>query len=94
MSRDDETGEFANPNGLDEAAIPGEPVGRINLLEEPEPDVMIQDADPGDAGKAAALASPRDEMMQKALFGLIAVLMMILAMIIMLQGVFEQKMPV
>jgi hypothetical protein len=91
VSRDDDTGEVSTSAGQDAAPASGEPVGRINLPDEP-PEGTIDDGFP--AGTAGELADPRDTMLQKVLFGVAAVAMMVLALILMLQGVFEQKMPV
>lgn len=79
----------------DDAArpAPGEPVGRVNLPE--ELDAPLWFAEPGDiTNSGISRVSPRDLRREKALYGLMAVAMMILAMLVILQGVFEQKMPV
>jgi hypothetical protein len=82
--RDDDTGEFSTQAGSEDAPPAGEPVGRINMVEEEPP------AAP--AGSQAAADQP--QLLQRILFGVLAVGLMILALVVMLQGVFEQKMPV
>ena len=87
MTRDDDTGEISTSAGQDAAPESGEPVGRINLPDEPPEEGLH-------AGTAGELAGERDTMLQKVIFGVAAVAVMVLALILMLQGVFEQKMPV
>jgi hypothetical protein len=97
VSQDDKTGEILQPEELAAEPGPGEPVGRVNLPSEPEPDEWVEDAEvpeETDVADAGAVAIVNDSMMQKILFGLIAVIVMALALFVMLQGVFEQKMPV
>ncbi|HEX5167104.1 MAG TPA: hypothetical protein VFV93_16975 [Thermomicrobiales bacterium] len=93
MSRDEDTGELPVVGNAGDARAPGEPVGRVNLPDETD---LQRDpsglADDRPAGASAAVAP--DSMREKVLFGLMAVVMMILAMIVILQGVFEQKMPI
>jgi hypothetical protein len=85
--RDDDTGEFSTQAGSEDAPPAGEPVGRINMVEEEPP---APPAAP--AGSQAAADQP--QLLQRILFGVLAVGLMILALVVMLQGVFEQKMPV
>jgi len=97
VSRDDITGEIIPSADDDETPAPGEPVGRVNLPVEAEPDDELLEAEPSGAGAELSdgvMTLPAATMKQKVLFGLIAVLLMALAMFVMLQGVFEQKMPV
>jgi len=91
VTRDDDTGEISTSAGQDAAPESGEPVGRINLPDEPPEGALEEGTYAGTAGE---LAGERDTMLQKVIFGVAAVAVMVLALILMLQGVFEQKMPV
>jgi len=93
VNRDDDTSQMVPAADVDDEPTgdpaPGEPVGRINL----------EDAADADEGAAPVDATGDDPLvpastMQKILFGAIAVLLMAMAMVVILQGVFEQKMPV
>lgn len=92
MNRDDETGEVVGFGHGDEPSAPGEPVGRVNLPE--EPDAANGFASLSEDGPRAALQMNVGQTREKVMYGLMAVVMMVLAMIVILQGVFEQKMPV
>lgn len=97
VSRNDITGEIIPSEDGDEVPAPGEPVGRVNLPVEVESDEAELEVEP--ASEAADFSDgvvrlPAATMTQKVMLGLIAVLLMALAMFVMLQGVFEQKMPV
>lgn len=92
MDRHDETGEIAGFGDGDDAPAPGDPVGRVNLPDEPNPPPEVAAMSEDEHG--AVPGAGRDQMREKVLYGLMAVVMMILAMIVILQGVFEQKMPV
>jgi hypothetical protein len=84
-SQDDDS-DVADP-------APGEPVGRVKLPTAPE----VDDTDSGGHAHldpAGTFGDAQDSLRQKVIFGVIAVLLMALALIVMLQGVFEQKMPV
>ena len=71
----------------------GDPVGRVNLPD--EPDLQLDPSDLSDDQPNVPVAAvAADSMREKVLFGLMAVVMMILAMVVILQGVFEQKMPI
>lgn len=91
--RDDDTGEFSTQAGPEDAPPAGEPVGRINMPEEPQQEEPPVPPGAPAAGQAAP-AQPQDQLLQRVLFGVLAVGLMILALVVMLQGVFEQKMPV
>jgi hypothetical protein len=93
VNQDDDTSQMVPAADVDDEPTgdpaPGEPVGRINL----------EDAADADEGAAPVDATGDDPLvpastMQKILFGAIAVLLMAMAMVVILQGVFEQKMPV
>jgi hypothetical protein len=89
VSRDEDTGEQSAVGEAGEALAPGEPVGRVNLPDEPE-----QQIDPLEPGDGQPVGLTVGSTREKVLFGLMAVVMMILAMVVILQGVFEQKMPI
>lgn len=93
MLRDDDTGEFSGLAGPENAQPPGEPVGRVNMpeeaqLEEPAGLFAVPE------GSQSSLAQPQEQTLQRVIFGVLAVVLMILALVVMLQGVFEQKMLV
>lgn len=92
MSRDDDTGELPVLGDAEGTSAPGEPVGRVNLPE--ESDLPPGSVDSIQSEPSVVLSAPRDQMREKVLYGLMAVVMMILAMVVILQGVFEQKMPI
>jgi hypothetical protein len=93
VSRDEETGELSVVGDAGASPVPGDPVGRVNLPD--DPDLRLDPGQPGDGRFAAPVqAVTTDSMREKVLFGLMAVVMMILAMVVILQGVFEQKMPI
>jgi hypothetical protein len=104
IAKPDATGEVPAPDELGAEPPPGGPVGRVNLPVEPEDDELVDEvempagaepiAELVPAAPVAVAAVASDSMMQKVLFGVLAVLIMALALFIMLQGVFEQKMPV
>jgi hypothetical protein len=75
----------------DEAArpAPGEPVGRVNLAEEFIEPVWFSGS--GDTVSGLIVSASSRE---KVLYGLMAIVLMVLAMVVILQGVFEQKMPI
>jgi hypothetical protein len=88
VTRDAETDDLLDvePDVADPA--PGDPVGRVNLSAAAEAD------DLGPGGEAPYEAAfVHESTRQKVLFGAIAVLLMALALVVMLQGVFEQKLP-
>jgi hypothetical protein len=88
VTRDTDTHNIQRIVDDDEEPAAGEPVGRVNL-----PDALEAD-EPVVAEQSVALPFDHDSLRQKILFGVIAVLLMALALIVMLQGVFEQKLPV
>jgi hypothetical protein len=88
VTRDTDTHNIQPSADDREEPAAGEPVGRVNL-----PDALEAD-EPSAAQQAVALPFDHDSLRQKILFGVIAVLLMALALIVMLQGVFEQKLPV
>lgn len=85
MSSEIETGELPAIGDANQVAAPGEPVGRINLPVEPDPE-YDEVAEPA--------SSPNEGMREKILFGVLTVALMVFALVVILQGVFEQKMPV
>ncbi len=92
VNRQDETGEIAGFGQGDDPPAPGEPVGRVNLPD--EPDAVNGFASLSEDGPRAAFQMSVGQTREKVMYGLMAVVMMVLAMIVILQGVFEQKMPV
>jgi hypothetical protein len=92
VSSDVDTGEMPVLGDANQTAAAGEPVGRVNLSDEPDPDEEWI-GPPFDALSASDNA-PSDGIREKVIFGVLAVLMMVLALVVILQGVFEQKMPV
>lgn len=92
MNETDETGEIAGFSDGDRGRDSNEPVGRVNLPEESESaDEFIPQIDQGHQFAQQTLVANTRE---KVMYGVLAVIMMILAMVIILQGVFEQKMPI
>ena len=95
MNRHDDTGEIAGFGEGDKPPSPGEPVGRVNLPEEPDdPDEANGFIALNDNGHRGVLNASAGQTREKVMYGLLAGVMMVLAMVLILQGVFEQKMPV
>jgi hypothetical protein len=94
VPRDDDTAQLAAQEEVNDAPAPGEPVGKVNLPDEPEFDAEYDYVAGSDAGYGIVEAAPSDRMIEKVAFGLLTVVLMILAMVVILQGVFEQKMPI
>ena len=94
MNRDDDTSEMAASGDAADAPAPGEPVGRVNLTDEPEWESADGIGESSDALQSAAFVPPNEQLREKVLLGLVTVALMVLAMIVILQGVFEQKLPV
>lgn len=94
MNRDYDTAEMAASGDAGDAPAPGDPVGRVNLPEKPEPDLAQDAAVADDVGDGFGAMVPDGQLREKVLYGLLAGVLMILAMVVILQGVFEQKMPI
>ncbi|HYI16853.1 MAG TPA: hypothetical protein VEX37_15755 [Thermomicrobiales bacterium] len=94
MNRDYDTTEGVSSGDAGDAPVPGDPVGRVNLPVEPEPDLVLDDVATGDTNDGPATMNPDGDLREKVLYGLLAGVLMVLAMVVILQGVFEQKMPV
>jgi hypothetical protein len=94
MNRDYDTTEGVASGDAGSAPPPGDAVGRVNLPDEPEPNLASDDVATGDAHDGPATMNPDGDLREKVLYGLLAGVLMILAMVVILQGVFEQKMPV
>jgi hypothetical protein len=93
VSRHDDTAEIAGSGESAEAPSTDEPVGRVNLPDEPD-EHLDTDGVAGDVEQTAVTTLPSGNLREKVLFGLLAGVMMVLAMVVILQGVFEQKMPI
>ena len=91
VNRNEDTAQIASGGDDEGTPGPGDPVGRVNLPDEPEQEPEYVYGATGEAGPSAA---PGDQLREKVLFGVMTIFLMILAMIVILQGVFEQKMPV
>jgi hypothetical protein len=94
VSRHDDTAEITGSGEPIEAQPREEPVGRVNLPDEPEPDFEPYSGGPGDVPQGTETVLPSGQLREKVLYGLLAGVLMVLAMIVILQGVFEQKMPI
>jgi hypothetical protein len=94
MNREYDTAEVAASGDASDAPAPGDPVGRVNLPEEPEPDPMQDVAVAGDMGDSYGATGQDGQLREKVVYGLMAGVLMILAMVVILKGVFEQKMPI
>jgi hypothetical protein len=94
VNRDDDTSEMGVSGDAADAPAPGDPVGRVNLTDEPEWESAEVFGEGSDAVQSAAVIPPSNELREKVLLGLVTVVLMVLAMIVILQGVFEQKLPV
>jgi hypothetical protein len=90
VDRDDDTSELARAEAPADEPGSGDAVGRVNLSDVAEPDELGQIESVAPDMAALAPGTP----LQKALFGVVAILLIALAMFVILQGVFEQKMPV
>lgn len=91
MIRNDVTSENSVIDDETARPAPGEPVGRVNLPDEQVEPVWV--SEPGDT-ITGVIRIERDLMREKAIYGVMAVVLMVLAMVVILQGVFEQKMPI
>jgi len=94
VSRHDDTAEVAGSGDQVEVPSTAEPVGRVNLPDEPDVDFDVDDAVVHDAQQFGVTTLPTGNLREKILYGLLAAIMMVLAMVVILQGVFEQKMPI
>ena len=93
MNREYDTAEVAASGDASAAPAPGDPVGRVNLPDEPEPDLAQDAAVAGDMDDGGVATGQDGQLREKVVYGLLAGVLMILAMVVILQGVFEQKMP-
>jgi hypothetical protein len=94
MNREYDTAEVAASGDASDAPAPGDPVGRVNLPDEPEPDPVQDVAVAGDMEDGVVATVPDGQLREKVVYGVLAGVLMILAMVVILQGVFEQKMPI
>jgi hypothetical protein len=94
VSRHDDTAEVIGSNDPVASPPAEEPVGRVNLPDEPDDDPVAGAVAAGAMQHQAEMTLPSGNLREKVLFGLLAGVMMVLALVVILQGVFEQKMPI
>jgi hypothetical protein len=94
VSRRDDTAEITGSGEPVEATSTEEPVGRVNLREEPEPDLEADSGVAGGPQSGYEVTLPSGQLREKVLYGLLAGVLMVFALVVILQGVFEQKMHI
>ena len=94
VSRHDDTAEIDGSGEPVDAPSTVEPVGRVNLPVESDDNLEPDDGVVGGMRPRSETTLPSGQLREKVLYGLLAGVMMVLAMVVILQGVFEQKMPI
>jgi hypothetical protein len=94
VSRHDDTAEVVGSGDPVESPPAEEPVGRVNLPDEPDDDPVTGEVAIGHTQHQPEVTLPSGDLREKVLYGLLAGVLMVLALVVILQGVFEQKMPI